>query len=57
LRTIAVGYEAAQRAQNDLLRLIEEADPRAFDESGGWSEFPWDVGMGDFDTVSIVGVR
>jgi hypothetical protein len=51
------GYHAAQRAQNDLLRLIKEADPRAFDESGGWSEFPWDVGMGDFDTASIVGVR
>jgi SUKH-4 immunity protein len=50
------GREAAQRAQNDLLRLIEEADPRAFEESGGWSEFPWDVGMGDFDTASIVGM-
>jgi hypothetical protein len=51
------GYEAAQRARNDLLRLIKEADSRAFDESGAWSEFPWAVGMGDFDTASVVGLR
>ena len=43
------------RAQQDLLRLIKEADPRAFDESGGWTEFPWVVGMGDYDTESVVG--
>jgi hypothetical protein len=43
-----------QLAQNDLLRLIEEADPRAFDEGGGWTEFPWDVGMGDWYTQAVI---
>jgi hypothetical protein len=44
-----------ERAQNDLIRLIDEADPRAVEEPGPWGEFPWDVGMGDFDTASVVG--
>ena len=44
-----------ERAQNDLLRLIDEADPRVGEEPGPWGEFPWDVGMGDFGTALVVG--
>jgi hypothetical protein len=46
-----------KRAQDELIRLIHEADPRADEEPGPWSEFPWDVGMGDFDTTSIVAAQ
>ncbi|MFN8630059.1 MAG: SUKH-4 family immunity protein [Chloroflexota bacterium] len=48
--------EAEARATHDLIRLIEEADPRTAEEPGPWGEFPWDVSLGDFDTASVVGM-
>jgi hypothetical protein len=46
--------DEADKACRDLIVLIDAADPHARDEDGLWSEFPWDVAMGDFDTQSVV---